>query len=109
VIPRAGHNLPQEAPEAVAAAVMKLIEAEGDLRKNPPYDPLTSFLQVHRREPEPVRGLFGTPYNSVPEFITNPKQNPGEVTFSFSGIGTATQLAAKTFKTVAGIEMHQGQ
>jgi tripartite-type tricarboxylate transporter receptor subunit TctC len=79
------------------------------LRKNPPYDPLTSFLPVHRREPEPVRGLFGAPYNSVPEFITNAKQNPGKVTFSFSGIGTATHLVAEPFKTVAGIEMHQGQ
>jgi len=28
------------------------------LRKNLPYDPLTSFLLEHRREPEPVRGLF---------------------------------------------------
>jgi pimeloyl-ACP methyl ester carboxylesterase len=27
VIPRAGHNLPQEAPEAFAAAVMELIKA----------------------------------------------------------------------------------
>jgi len=27
VIPRAGHNLPQEAPEAFAVAVMELIKA----------------------------------------------------------------------------------
>jgi len=27
VIPRAGHNLPQEEPEAFAAAVMELIKA----------------------------------------------------------------------------------
>jgi len=27
VVPRAGHNLPQEAPEAFAAAVMELIKA----------------------------------------------------------------------------------
>jgi tripartite-type tricarboxylate transporter receptor subunit TctC len=52
---------------------------------------------------------YGAPYNSVPEFITNAKQNPGKVTFSFSGIGTATHLVAEPFKTVAGIEMHQGQ
>jgi pimeloyl-ACP methyl ester carboxylesterase len=26
-VPRAGHNLPQEAPEAFAAAVMELIKA----------------------------------------------------------------------------------
>ena len=32
VIPRAGHNLPQEEPEAFADAVMELIEAEGVLR-----------------------------------------------------------------------------
>ena len=77
------------------------------MRKNPPYDPLTCFLSVHRREPEPVR--YGEPYNSVPEFITNAKQNPGKVTFSSSGVGTATHPVAELFKTVAGIEMHQGQ
>jgi pimeloyl-ACP methyl ester carboxylesterase len=27
VVPRAGHNLPQEAPEAFAAAVMDLVKA----------------------------------------------------------------------------------
>jgi pimeloyl-ACP methyl ester carboxylesterase len=27
VVPRVGHNLPQEAPEAFAAAVMELIKA----------------------------------------------------------------------------------
>ena len=40
-----------------------------------------------------------------PEFVAYAKQNPGKVTFSSSGVGTATHLVAELFKTVAGVEM----
>ena len=40
-----------------------------------------------------------------PQFIAYAKQNPGKVTFSSSGVGTATHLVAELFKTVTGIEM----
>lgn len=77
------------------------------LRKNLPYDPLTSFLPVHLvgESPNLFVAYHGAPYNSVPEFIAYAKQNPGKVTFSSSGVGTATHLVAELFKTVAGIEM----
>ena len=77
------------------------------LRKNLSYDPLTSFLPVHLvgESPNLFVAYHEAPYNSVPEFIAYAKQNPGKVTFSSSGVGTATHLVAELFKTVTGIEM----
>ena len=74
------------------------------LRKSLPYDPLTSFLPVHLvgESPNLFVAYHDAPYNSVPEFIAYAKQNPGKVTFSSSGVGTATHLVAELFKTVAG-------
>jgi tripartite-type tricarboxylate transporter receptor subunit TctC len=77
------------------------------LRKNLSYDPLTSFVPVHLvgESPNLFVAYADAPYNSVPEFIAYAKQNPGRVTFSSSGVGTATHLVAELFKTVTGIEM----
>jgi tripartite-type tricarboxylate transporter receptor subunit TctC len=77
------------------------------LRKNLSYDPLTTFLPVHLvgESPNLFVAFHGAPYNTVQEFIAYAKQNPGKVTFSSSGVGTATHLVAELFKTVAGIEM----
>jgi tripartite-type tricarboxylate transporter receptor subunit TctC len=77
------------------------------LRKNLSYDPLTSFLPVHLvgESPNLLVAYHGAPYNSVSEFVAYAKQNPGKVTFSSSGVGTATHLVAELFKTVTGIEM----
>ena len=77
------------------------------LRKELSYDPLKSFLPVHLvgESPNLFVAFEGAPYNSVPEFIAYAKANPGKVTFSSSGVGTATHLVAELFKTVTGIEM----
>ena len=77
------------------------------LRKSLPYDPLTSFLPVHLvgESPNLFVAYYEAPYDSVPEFIAYARQNPGKVTFSSSGVGTATHLVAELFKTVAGVEM----
>jgi tripartite-type tricarboxylate transporter receptor subunit TctC len=77
------------------------------LRKELTYDPLKSFLPVHLvgESPNLFVAFEGAPYNSVPEFIAYAKANPGKVTFSSSGVGTATHLVAELFKTVTGIEM----
>jgi tripartite-type tricarboxylate transporter receptor subunit TctC len=77
------------------------------LRKNLSYDPLTSFLPVHLvgESPNLFVAFADAPYNSVSEFVAYAKQNPGKVTFSSSGVGTATHLVAELFKTVAGVEM----
>ncbi|MDI1264682.1 MAG: tripartite tricarboxylate transporter substrate binding protein, partial [bacterium] len=77
------------------------------LRKNLSYDPLTTFLPVHLvgESPNLFVAFHGAPYNTVQEFIAYAKANPGKVTFSSSGVGTATHLVAELFKSVAGIEM----
>jgi tripartite-type tricarboxylate transporter receptor subunit TctC len=77
------------------------------LRKELSYDPLKSFVPVHLvgESPNLLVAFEGTPYNSVPEFIAYAKANPGKVTFSSSGVGTATHLVAELFKTVSGIDM----
>ena len=77
------------------------------LRKDLSYDPLKSFLPVHLvgESPNLFVAFEGAPYNSVSEFIAYAKANPGKVTFSSSGVGTATHLVAELFKTVTGIEM----
>ncbi|MBR1156827.1 tripartite tricarboxylate transporter substrate binding protein [Bradyrhizobium sp. JYMT SZCCT0428] len=77
------------------------------LRKELSYDPLKSFVPVHLvgESPNLFVAFAGAPYNSVPEFIAYAKANPGKVTFSSSGVGTATHLVAELFKTVTGIEM----
>ena len=77
------------------------------LRKELSYDPLKSFLPVHLvgESPNLFVAFAGAPYNSVPEFVAYAKANPGKVTCSSSGVGTATHLVAELFKTVTGIEM----
>ena len=81
--------------------------ANVSLRKNLSYDPLTTFLPVHLvgESPNLFVAYHDAPYNSVQEFIDYAKENPGKVTFSSSGVGTATHLVAELFKTVAGVEM----
>ena len=71
------------------------------------YEPLTRFLPVHLvgESPNLFVAYVDAPYNSVPEFVAYAKENPGKVTFSSSGVGTATHLVAELFKTVAGVEM----
>jgi len=77
------------------------------LRKELSYDPLRSFVPVHLvgESPNLFVAFEGMPYNSVQEFVAYAKANPGKVTFSSSGVGTATHLVAELFKTVTGIDM----
>lgn len=81
--------------------------ANVSLRKNLSYDPLKSFLPIHLvgQTPNIFVAYEGAPFNSVQEFVAYAKQHPGKVTFSSSGVGTATHLVAELFKTVAGVDM----
>jgi tripartite-type tricarboxylate transporter receptor subunit TctC len=45
------------------------------------------------------------PARTVQEFIAYAKANPGKVSYSSAGIGSASNLAAELFKSMAGIEM----
>ena len=77
------------------------------LRKSLPYDPLTSFLQVHLVGESP--NLFVAYHGCAVQFgagvhrLRQAESGQGDV--SSSGVGTATHLVAELFKTVAGIDM----
>jgi tripartite-type tricarboxylate transporter receptor subunit TctC len=45
------------------------------------------------------------PAKTVQEFIAYAKANPGKLSYSSAGIGSASHLAAELFKSMAGIEM----
>ena len=45
------------------------------------------------------------PAKTLPEFIAYAKANPGQLSYSSAGVGSASHLAAELFKSMAGIEM----
>jgi tripartite-type tricarboxylate transporter receptor subunit TctC len=45
------------------------------------------------------------PVNTVPEFISHAKANPGKITFASTGIGTTQHLSGELFKMMTGVEM----
>ena len=63
VVPRAGHNLPQEAPEAFAAAVMELIRPRSTLPHGKPFRKPSSSLRKSSEKDKILRG--GIPWRSV--------------------------------------------
>ena len=77
------------------------------LRKSLPYDPLKSFVPVHMmgQSPNVFVASAAAPFSTVSELIAYAKKNPGKITFSSAGAGTATHLVAELFKTVVGIDM----
>jgi tripartite-type tricarboxylate transporter receptor subunit TctC len=77
------------------------------VHRTPPYDVEKDFT--------PIINVAVSPYalavhNSVPatdlkSFIAYAKVNPGKVSYSSAGVGSASHLAAELFKSMAGIEM----
>lgn len=77
------------------------------VHRTPPYDVEKDFT--------PIINVAISPYalavhNSVPaadlkSFIAYAKANPGKVSYSSAGVGSASHLAAELFKSMAGIEM----
>jgi tripartite-type tricarboxylate transporter receptor subunit TctC len=75
--------------------------------KTAPYDvakDLTPIVNV-AISPYALAVNSMVPAKSVQEFIAYAKANPGKISYSSAGIGSASHLAAELFKSMAGIEM----
>ena len=75
--------------------------------KSAPYDvakDLTPIVNV-AVSPYALAMHASVPARTVGEFIAYARANPGKVSYSSAGIGSASHLAAELFKSMAGIEM----
>jgi tripartite-type tricarboxylate transporter receptor subunit TctC len=75
--------------------------------KTAPYDvakDLTPIVNV-AISPYALAVNSTVPAKTVQEFIAYAKANPGKLSYSSAGIGSASHLAAELFKSMAGIEM----
>jgi len=75
--------------------------------KTAPYDvakDLTPIVNV-AISPYALAVNSAVPAKTVQEFIAYAKANPGKLSYSSAGIGSASHLAAELFKSMAGIEM----
>ena len=75
--------------------------------KSAPYDvakDLTPIVNV-AVSPYALAVHASVPARTVGEFIAYAKANPGKISYSSAGIGSASHLAAELFQSMAGIEM----
>jgi tripartite-type tricarboxylate transporter receptor subunit TctC len=75
--------------------------------KTAPYDAakdLTPIVNV-AISPYALAVHTSVPAKTAQEFIAYAKANPGKISYSSAGIGSASHLAAELFKSMAGIEM----
>ena len=71
------------------------------------YDPAKDFVPVSRLAISPLLLIAGTstPANSVAALIAAAKQEPGKLSYSSSGVGSAAHMAGALFDQLAGTEM----
>jgi tripartite-type tricarboxylate transporter receptor subunit TctC len=72
-----------------------------------PFDSVKDFATISQLTSMPQVMLVhpSIPAKNVKEFIAYAKAHPGQLSFASGGNGTATQLAAELFKSMAGIDM----
>jgi tripartite-type tricarboxylate transporter receptor subunit TctC len=71
------------------------------------YDMLRDFTPVARivRSPLVMEVSTSLPANTVREFITYAKANPGKINMASAGNGSASHLAGEMFKMMTGVSM----
>lgn len=76
--------------------------------KNVPYNPATDFTPITYLGyvPNVLVVKSSLPVNSVAQLISLAKQNPGQMTYGSSGIGSTQHLAGALFSKIAGVEMN---
>ena len=72
-----------------------------------PYDPKRDFAPVTLSVTTPLLVVVApdSPYKSVAELIAGAKANPGRITFSSAGNGTASHMAGVLFGAMAGASL----
>jgi tripartite-type tricarboxylate transporter receptor subunit TctC len=77
------------------------------LTRNPPYDPVRDFTAI-TAVADSATGLVVSPklaIGSLAELIEQARRNPGKLTFSSSGIGSAFHLTGALFAHAAAAEL----
>ena len=76
------------------------------LKEKLPYDPQRDFAPIAQLTTQPyvLAVSPSLPPNSLAQFVSHAKANPGKLSFGSAGQGGANHLAAEMFKHVAGID-----
>jgi tripartite-type tricarboxylate transporter receptor subunit TctC len=76
--------------------------------KNVPYNPATDFTPITYLGyvPNVLVVKSSLPVNSVAQLISLGKQNPGQMTYGSSGIGSTQHLAGALFSKITGVQMN---
>jgi tripartite-type tricarboxylate transporter receptor subunit TctC len=77
------------------------------VHKTPPYDIGKDFTPIINVAVSPYALVVhpSLPVHDLKEFIAYAKANPGKLSYSSAGVGSASHLAAELMKSMAGIEM----
>jgi tripartite-type tricarboxylate transporter receptor subunit TctC len=77
------------------------------VRQTPPYDVTKDFTPIINVAISPYVLAVNpsVPAHNLKEFIAYAKANPGKLSYSSPGVGSASHLAAEMLKTKAGIDM----
>ena len=77
------------------------------VRTRLPYDPLKDFVPVSRLAISPLLLIAGPEIkvNSLKDFIALAKSEPGKLSYSSAGVGSAAHIAAALFDQLAGTKM----
>jgi len=111
--PGAGGNIGAEATVRAAPDGYTVVMAATSLASNPalqrkmPFDPLKDLVPVSGCCEVPMIVVVhpSLPVKSIKELVAYAKGNPGKLTYSSSGIGTSSHLAAELFKMLTGVDM----
>ena len=73
----------------------------------PPYDVAKDFTPIINVAISPYALVVHSsiPARSLKEFIAYAKSNPGKLSYSSAGVGSASHLAGELFKLMAGVDM----
>jgi tripartite-type tricarboxylate transporter receptor subunit TctC len=109
--PGAGGNIGTEAaarsaPDGYTVLMAAFTHAVNvSLYRSIGYDPVADFQPVTLLSYQPCVMIVPSPVQSVADFISYAKANPGKISYASAGHGTSPHLCGELFKRMTGIEM----